>query len=130
MFSVWMTYNTPTATVVFIQEAHELGTARMKAAIPGAPYEFKEVCPRVTGRSRSDLTKRRPTISRASALLRSPEEATLIPPGQPSTVARPQFLSVEARVGAAAHRDQAFGDERAVEPSSGTTSATVPSAPS
>jgi hypothetical protein len=37
MFLFWMTFDTPKGTAVFIQKAHELGMAGMKAALTGAP---------------------------------------------------------------------------------------------
>ncbi|WP_157100204.1 hypothetical protein [Rhodoplanes sp. Z2-YC6860] len=42
MFVFWMTFEIPHGTAVFIQEAYELGIARMKAALAGAADEFKE----------------------------------------------------------------------------------------
>jgi hypothetical protein len=37
-----MTFDTPDGTAVYIQPAYELGMARMRAALAGAPDEFKE----------------------------------------------------------------------------------------
>ena len=42
MFLYWMTFETPSGTAVFIQPAYELGMARLKAGLAGAPDEFKE----------------------------------------------------------------------------------------
>ena len=42
MLLYWMTYEGPEGTVVFIQPAYELGMARLRASLAGAPEEFKE----------------------------------------------------------------------------------------
>jgi hypothetical protein len=42
MLLYWMTYESPEGTVVFIQPAYELGMARLRASLAGAPEEFKE----------------------------------------------------------------------------------------
>jgi hypothetical protein len=38
----WLAFNTPKGTAVWIQEAHEVSMARLKASMAGAPDDFKE----------------------------------------------------------------------------------------